>query len=86
MTETPHKTAPWAEFSDDVRESAETAHTATIEAVHKFVDEVTPVLTDQTRRKTVTDAALELAEELITTRIEFLRGVVRDVRQTLGKK
>jgi hypothetical protein len=33
MTETPHKTGPaWAEFCDDVRESAEIICTAAIEA------------------------------------------------------
>ena len=70
MTETPQKTAPgWAELSDEVLESVETGRMAAIEAVRKFVDEVTPVLADQSRRKTVIDAALDLAEELVSMRI-----------------
>jgi hypothetical protein len=46
---------------------------------------VTPVLPDQSRRKTVIDAALDLAEELSTARIEFLRSVVRNAGETLSK-
>jgi len=86
MTETPQKTAPgWAELSYDVLESVESGRKTAIEAVHKFVDEVTPVIADQSRRKTVIDAALDLAEELVTARIEFLRSVVRSAGQTLSK-
>ena len=84
MTETTEKSAPaWAELSDDVLESVEAGRKATIEAVRKFVDEVTPVVADQSRRKT---AALDLAEELMTARIEFLRSVVRSAGQTLSKQ
>lgn len=42
----------WADLSDEVLESVETGRKATIEAVHKFIDEVTPMLADQSRRKT----------------------------------
>ena len=87
MPETPQKSAPaWAELSDDVLESVETGRKAAIEAVRKFADEVTPVLADQSRRKTVIDAALDMAEELLTARIEFLRSVVRSAGQTLSKE
>jgi len=83
----PQKTGPaWAELSDDVLESVETGRKTAIEAVRKFVDEVTPVISDQARRKTVIDAALELAEELVTTRIEFLRSVVRSAGKTLSNE
>jgi hypothetical protein len=87
MTETPQKNvAGWAEMSDDVLKSVEAGRTTAIEAVRKFVDAVTPALADQSRRKTVVDAALDLAEELVTARIEFLRAVVRSADQTLSKK
>ncbi|MGB5112248.1 MAG: hypothetical protein WBO08_11820 [Mycobacterium sp.] len=87
MTETPQKNvAGWAEMSDDVLESVEAGRTTAIEAVRKFVDAVTPVLADQSRRKTVIDAALDLAEELVAARIEFLRAVVRSAGQTLSKE
>jgi hypothetical protein len=50
MTETPHKTTPgWAELSDDVLESVEVGRKTAIEAVRKFVDEVTPMIDDQSR-------------------------------------
>ncbi len=87
MPETPQKSAPaWAELSDDVLESAESGRKAAIEAVRKFVDEVTPALADQSRRKTVIDAALNMAEELLTARTEFMRSVVRSAGQTLSKE
>lgn len=44
-----------ADLFDDVLESVEAGRKAAIEAVRKFVDEV--VLADQSRRKTVVDAA-----------------------------
>ena len=87
MTETPHKTAPgWADLSDDVIESVEVGRKAAIEAVRKFVDDITPVIAEQSRRKTVIDAALNLAEELGTARIELLRSVVRSAGETLNKE
>ncbi|WP_240430649.1 hypothetical protein [Mycobacterium shigaense] len=61
MTEAPEKTEPrWAELSDDVLESVETARKQAIEAARKFVDQISPVLPEQSRRKTVVDAALDL--------------------------
>jgi hypothetical protein len=87
MTQKPHKAEPrWAELSDEVLESVETGRKKTIEAVRKFVDEVGPGLADESRRKTVIDAALDLAEELATTQIEFFRSVVRSAGQTLSKQ
>ncbi|MBS4730739.1 hypothetical protein MSM1_21305 [Mycobacterium sp. SM1] len=86
MTETPQKTVTerLVGLSDDVLESLETGRTAAIEAVRKFVDEVTPVVAEEGRRKKVVDAALDLAEELVKAHLEFLRSVVRSVGQTLG--
>lgn len=87
MPETAQKSTPaWAELSDDVLESVETGRKGAIEAVRKFADEVTPVLADQSRRRTVIDAALDMAEELLTARIEFPRSVVRSAGQTLSKE
>lgn len=86
MTEAPEKTEPrWAELSDDVLESVETGRKHAIEAVRKFVDQISPVLPEQSRRKTVVDAALDLAEELTTARIEFFRSVVRNASEAMGK-
>ncbi|UQX10341.1 hypothetical protein [Candidatus Mycobacterium methanotrophicum] len=88
MTETSQKTVAerLAGLSDDVLESLETGRTTAIEAVRKFVDEVTPVVAEPGRRKKVVDAALDLAEELVKVRIEFLRSVVRSAGQTLSKE
>jgi hypothetical protein len=87
MTEAPHKAEPrWAELSDDILESVEAGRKKALDAVRKFVDEVNPAVTDQSRRKKVVDAALDLAEELLTARIEFLRTVVRSAGQTFSKE
>jgi len=86
MTKAPEKPQPrWAELSDDVLESVETGRKQAIEAVRKFVDQISPVLPEQSRRKTVVDAALDLADELVTTRMEFFRSVVRSAGQTVTK-
>ncbi|WP_281173742.1 hypothetical protein [Mycobacterium genavense] len=39
------------------------------------------MLPKQSRRKTVVDAALDLAEELTTARIEFFRSVLRSAAE-----
>ncbi|MCV7031402.1 hypothetical protein [Mycobacterium sherrisii] len=78
MTQAPQKPAPrWAELSDDVLASVEVGRKQATDAVRKFVDQISPVLPEQSRRKTVVDAALDLADELVTTQIEFVRSVVR---------
>ncbi len=85
-SKTPEKSEPrWAELSDDVLESVETGRKQAIDAVRKFVDQISPVLPEQSRRKTVVDAALDLADELVATRIEFFRSVVRSAAQATGK-
>ncbi|ORW60163.1 hypothetical protein AWC20_08835 [Mycobacterium parmense] len=86
MAEAPAKSEPrWAELSDDVLESVEAGRKQAIEAVRKFVDQISPVLPEQSRRKTVVDAALDLADELVTTRIEFFRSVVRSAGEVMSK-
>jgi len=86
MTKAAQKTEPrWAELSDEVLESVEAGRKQTIEAVRKFVDQVNAEVPDQSRRKTVVDAALELAEELVTARIELFRNVVRSAGEAISK-
>jgi len=86
MTEAPETPQPrWAELSDDVLESVESGRKQAIEAVRKFVDQISPVLPEQSRRKTVVDAALDLAEELSATRLEFFRSVVQSAGQVVSK-
>ena len=87
MTQTPEKTeSRWAEISDEVLESVEASRKQAIEAVRKFVDQVSGDIPDETRRKNVIDAALDLTEELVTGRIEFFRSVVRNASHAVGKQ
>ncbi|OBH97658.1 hypothetical protein [Mycobacterium scrofulaceum] len=86
MTESSQKTEPrWAELSDDVLESVEHGRKQAIDAVRKFVDQISPVLPEQSRRKTVVDAALDLTDELVTARMEFFRSVVRSAGHAVSK-
>ena len=50
------------------------------------VDEVTPALVDASRRKTIVDAAVDLADSMVTTRVEFLRSVLRSASATISNK
>lgn len=91
MTENTQKTGTdrAADLSDEVLESVKDAERAAIKAVRKFVDtvdEVIPALGDRpSRRETVIDAALDMADKLVTTQYEFLRSVVRSADRTLSK-
>ena len=76
-----------ADLSDDVLKSVEAGQRAAIDAVRKFVDtvdEATPAKDDRpSRLETVIDAALDMADRLVTTQYEFLRSVVRSADRTL---
>lgn len=78
-----------AELSEEVLASVEAGQRAAIEAVRKFVDtvdDVLPAIGDRpSRREKVIDAALDMADKLVTTQYDFLRNVVRDAARTLGK-
>lgn len=78
-----------AGLSNEVLESVEGAQRAAIEALRKFVDtvdEVIPAIGDRpSRRETVIDAGLDMADTLVTTQYEFLRSIVRSADRTLGK-
>ncbi len=86
MTQAPQKGEPrWAELSDEMLESVEAGRKQALEAVRKFVDQISPVLPEQSRRKAVVEAALNLAEELGAARIEFVRSVVQSAAQAASK-
>ena len=78
-----------AELSEELLKSVEAGQWAAIEAVRKFVDtvdEVLPALGDRpSRRETVIDAALEMADRLVKTQYDFLRGAVHSAGLTLGE-
>ena len=73
-----------AGLSDDVLKSVEAGQRSAIEAVRKFAD-VLPAQDDEhrSRRETVIDAALDMADRLVTTQYEFLRSVVHSADRTL---
>ncbi|GAB3217762.1 hypothetical protein [Mycolicibacterium hippocampi] len=78
-----------AGLSDDVLKSVEAGQRAAIEAVRQFVDTVDEALPPKddhpSRRETVIDAALDMADRLVTTQYEFLRSVVHSADRTLRK-
>ena len=77
------------ELSDEVLESVAAGQRAAIEAVRKFVDtvdEVLPAIGDRpSRREVVIDAALDMADKLVTTQYDFLRSVVASADRSLTK-
>ncbi|KRE25227.1 hypothetical protein ASG82_16680 [Mycobacterium sp. Soil538] len=78
-----------AGLSDEVLTSVEAGQRAAIEAVRKFVDtvdEALPAKEDHpSRRETVIDAALDMADRLVTTQYEFLRSVVHSADRSLRR-
>ena len=78
-----------ADLSEEVLKSVESGQRAAIEAVRKFVetvDEALPAIGDRpSRRETVIDAALEMADKLVHTQYDFLRSVVRSADRSLSK-
>ena len=77
------------ELSDEVLESVAAGQRAAIEAVRKFVDtvdDVLPAIGDRpSRREVVIDAALDMADRLVTTQYDFLRSVVASADRSLTK-
>ena len=77
-----------AEVSAEVLKAVEDGQRAAIAAVRKFVDtvdEAIPALGDRpSRREQVIDAALDMADKLVTTQYGFLRSVVRSADRSLG--
>ena len=78
-----------ADLSEEVLKSVEAGQRAAIEAVRKFVDtvdEALPAIGDRpSRRETVIDAALEMADKLVTTQYDFLRSVVHSADRSLKR-
>ena len=77
-----------AELSQEVLSSVEAGQRAAIAAVRKFVDtvdEALPAIGDRpSRREKVIDAALDMADKLVTTQYDFLRTVVRSAERSLS--
>ena len=73
--------------SDEVLKSVEAGQRAAIEAVRKFVDtvdETMPAHGDRApRRQTIVDAALDMADRLVTAQSGFIRSVVSSADEAL---
>ncbi len=83
-------------LSSEVLESAKTGQRAASDAMRKFVNALDEAIQERREairedsdlhslRKTIVDAALELADELVTTQYQFLRSVVRTADRALSK-
>ncbi|MGE5698215.1 MAG: hypothetical protein ACM4D3_24105 [Candidatus Sericytochromatia bacterium] len=80
-----------AGLSDEVLKSVESGQRTAIDAVRKFVgavDESIPAHDDDhpSRRNTIVDAALDMADKLVKTQYEFIRSVVGSASETLKKR
>lgn len=80
-----------AGLSDDVLKSVESGQRAAIDAVRKFVGTVEESLPGHgddhpSRRNTIVDAALDMADKLVKTQYEFIRSVVSSANDTLQKQ
>jgi hypothetical protein len=77
------------DLSEDLIKSLESGQRAAIEAVRKFVETVDEALPSATgrpsAREKVVDAALEMADRLVTVQYDFLHTVVRDAGRALTK-
>ena len=95
-TKTAHETtkkakksvAPRAKgLAADVRESAKAGQHAAGRALHEFrrtVDEALPDVVEPIRTQIV-DAAIELADQLVTAQYKFHRSIVRSAERTLKR-
>jgi hypothetical protein len=77
-----------AGLSDEVLKSVESGQRTAIDAVRKFVgtvEETMPGHGDDhpSRRNTIVDAALDMADQLVKTQYEFIRNIVTSVSETL---
>lgn len=75
------------QLSDDVLREIEAGQHAAIQAVTKFVDTVDQALPlhgeGASKRQTVIDAAMEMADRLVHAQYDFLRKVVHDAGKSL---
>ena len=74
--------------SDEVLKSVEAGQRAAIEAVRKFlgtVDETIPAEARPSRRETIVDAALDMADRLAEVQYGFIRSVVGSAGRALRK-
>ena len=77
-----------AGLSDEVLKSLESGQRTAIDAVRKFVGTVEETMPGHgsdhpSRRNTIVDAALDMADQLVKTQYEFIRNIVTSASETL---
>jgi hypothetical protein len=72
-----------ADLSDEVMKSVEAGQRAAIDAVRKFFDGVDEAIRGEgaSRRQNVIDAALDMAEQIVSMQSGFVRSVARSADQ-----
>jgi hypothetical protein len=88
--EAEHKTAiaRTTELSEEVLQRVEAGQRAAIEAVTEFIDTVDRALPHgvaDSKRQTVIDAAMKMADRLVHTQYNFLRKVVHGAGTSLSR-
>jgi flavin-binding protein dodecin len=75
------------ELFDEVRESARAGQEAANKALRKFRDTVDQALpaSVQPLRKKIVDAAIELADQLVSAQYKFHRSIVQSADRALSK-
>lgn len=76
-----------ADLVDEVRESAKAGQHGASEALRMFRHTVDHAIPEnlQPLRKTIVDAAIEFADQLVTAQYEFQRSIVRSADRALSK-
>lgn len=85
VTERPSAPSQPAELLDEVRDSAKLGQDATTEALRRFRDTVNEAVPEalQPLRSKLVDAAIELADKLVTAQYQFNRNLVRTADHAL---
>ena len=76
-------------LSDEVLESVNVGREAAVEAVHKFantLEEAASQEADVSRRKTLIEAAVNLADELSAAQMDLLHSITRSTASAIRSK
>jgi hypothetical protein len=91
MTESPEKKTVVERvetLSEEMLNSIQAGQQTATDAVRKFVatlDEVMPNLVDESARKKVIDAALDMIDQLVTAQLELARKAIGSVGEALHR-
>jgi hypothetical protein len=91
MTESPEKKTVVERvetLSEEMLNSIQAGQQTATDAVRKFVatlDEVMPNLVDESARKKVIDAALDMVDQLVTAQLELVRKAIGSVGEALHR-